>query len=149
MTTLAQNCESVIIAPLMAFWKQHARWLYVLALFQLLGGPLVLCGVVLFSKMGSEESVTLDQRLALTLERLVPLQSGELLFDEQLPESSPLKGPSSKPAKDTKAKFWAVEMGLMAKFTFPEPERLRHSRWHDPAPPHRGHAPPIPPPREV
>jgi hypothetical protein len=45
----------------MAVLTRHARLLYLLALFQLLGGPLVLGGLMMVMKLTAEKEMTLSQ----------------------------------------------------------------------------------------
>lgn len=132
---------------------RHARVLYLLALLQLLGGPLVLGGMMLVSKVtadaGEQHFVALELSEAGASEAWSADTSAEWTWSEQqglLPPKCP-KLPESGKANDGKGKLWVFE-------------DLAGAGWRDPGrtltgtPPSRdrvpwrlAHEPPIPPPR--
>ena len=136
----------------MAVLIRHARLLYLLALFQLLGGPLVLGGLMMVMKLTAEKEMTLSQSVVQTLERMARFEAGadvlgEWNGDDSLPPAKP--EPKPRKVKDSKDKLWAVnDLGrvLWAKL---EPLKMAAMAWHDPVPRRLANAPPLPPPRAV
>lgn len=134
----------------MAVLIRHARLLYLLALFQLLGGPLVLGGLMMVMKLTAEKEMTLSQSVAQTLEQMARFDAkGDVLRDWNDDDSLPPANPEPKPrkVKDSKDKLWAVnDLGkvVWAKL---EPMKMAVTAWHDPVPRRLANAPPLPPPR--
>lgn len=140
----------------MAELKRHARLLYLLALFQLLGGPLVLGGLMMMSRLMSEQQMTLTQSLTATLEGMdhldaAPYPEGEWTWTQDqglLPPAKPQSPPPRK-LKDGKDKLWALDDCSCLAWAYPEPLQTWLKGWHDPVPARLAHAPPLPPPRRV
>ncbi|MEN3941502.1 hypothetical protein WJU23_09435 [Prosthecobacter sp. SYSU 5D2] len=136
----------------MAVLNRHARLLYLLALFQLLGGPIVLGGLMMVMKLTAEKEMTLSQSVAHTLERMAHFEAeADAIRDWNEDDSLPPAKPEPKPrkAKDSKDKLWAVnDLGkvVWAKI---EPLKVTAMAWHDPVPRKLANAPPLPPPRAV
>lgn len=134
----------------MAVLTRHARLLYLLALFQLLGGPLVLGGLMMVMKLTAQEEVTLSQSVVQTLERMARLEAGDDVLvewhgDEALPPVKP--EPTPRKVKDSKDKLWAVnDLGRVVWGKL-EPLKMAAMAWHDPVPRRLANAPPLPPPR--
>lgn len=129
--------------------KRHARLLYLLALFQLLGGPLVLGGLMMVARLTADREISLSQSVAQTLQKMGRADAnGQDTFNEhiQLPAS---KSTVPKPAKlkDTKDKLWAVNEFSGLIWARPEPLKIPVCGWHDPVPRRLANAPPLPPPR--
>jgi hypothetical protein len=136
----------------MAVLTRHARLLYVLALFQLLGGPLVLGGLMMVMKLTAEKEMTLSQSVVQTLERMARFEAeADVLHNWNNDDSLPPTKPEPKPrkVKDAKDKLWAVnDLGgvMWAKV---EPLKMAVMAWQDPVPQRLANAPPLPPPRAV
>lgn len=141
----------------MAVLTRHARLLYLLALFQLLGGPLVLGGLMMVKRLMTREELTLSQSVSLTLERMDREPGAMMAFDagtsavwqegrgSLLPASKPV--PVPKKLKEAKDKLWLVNDLTRFLWQTPSRELTGHKGWHDPVPTRLAHAPPIPPPR--
>ncbi len=149
----------------MAFLSRHLRLLCLLALFQVLGGPLVLCGVIAFSKAGGQgaSQVSLQDRISLSLaqmqraEQLATLSPSLFMEEgvssgfwegEELTQPNPSKPLPTGKVKDGKAKFHAIPLarvaaGLMA----PEGVESSREKYRDRVPISRAQGPPLPPPR--
>lgn len=135
--------------------KRHARLLYLLALFQLLGGPLVLGGLMMVSKLMSERQMTLAQSVSATLHHMDGLQDTLAGGAEEwswtqdhglLPPAKP-QAPQPRKLKDGKEKLWVLNDLARFSWAYPGPLQTWMRGWHDPVPPRLAHAPPIPPPR--
>ncbi|TDU68121.1 hypothetical protein EI77_03238 [Prosthecobacter fusiformis] len=136
----------------MAVLTRHARLLCLLALFQLLGGPLVLGGIMMVARMMTDREMTLAQSVTHTLQKLG--QDQMHAADDQecrdinglLPPAQP-KAPQPYKFKDTKEKLWVVnDLGGFA-WKCAHQAKNPHPDWHDPVMRRLAHAPPIPPPR--
>jgi|GEM_PF-1283867 len=132
---------------------QHARLLYLLALVQLLGGPLVLGGIFCFARMGQEPGVTLTLRItrawqqAQNMEALVqsPALQQEVAAAPDREPSRP--SPAPERTKGGKAKIFAITDWSPPQFMLRLQPAVHYPRWHDPAPVTRGQSPALPPPR--
>lgn len=125
--------------------------MYLLALFQLAGGPLVICAVILAGKLASSQaSHAVWQR-----ENPVTAISGEPIdgmvarLADMAWDRTSNQGQPAAPhkAKDGKGKIWAIrDAGEPPRLTSRSPFMAslpRESEWL----PRRSHPPPIPPPR--
>lgn len=136
----------------MAVLTRHARFLYLLALFQLLGGPLVLGGLLMVKRLMTEREMTLSQSVSQTLEHLDHLDvrgAGDLAINHDsgfLPPAKP-DSPMPKKAKDSQDKLWAVNDLTKFLWLSQEPLQSTWQGWHDPVPLRLANAPPLPPPR--
>lgn len=136
----------------MAVLTRHARLLYLLALFQLLGGPLVLGGLLMVKRLMTEREMTLSQSVSHTLQHLDHLDAageGDLVLSNDsdfLPLTKP-GAPMPKKVKDAKDKLWAVNDLTKFFWLSREPLPLIRLGWHDPVPRRLANVPPLPPPR--
>lgn len=138
----------------MAVLTRHVRLLYLLALFQLLGGPLVLGGLMMVTRLMADREMTLSQSVSCTLRHLDPchaIVNGEHCLAEAdglLPPSKPALPPLEK-TKDGKGKLWAVSD--LGRFIWHPALSLNipGAGEHDPDPRKLAQAPPIPPPRWI
>ncbi len=135
----------------MAVLTRHARLLYLLALFQLVGGPLVLGGLMLVARLMTDREMTLSQGISHTLDRLGRCDAGEPAFAlaDDGDAAAPVKQqtPQPKKVKDTKDKLWAVNDLPRFAWARPVPISIPETAWHDPVPRRLANAPPLPPPR--
>lgn len=141
----------------MAALKQHARLLYLLVLFQLVGGPLVLGGFMLAARLMMTQEVSLAQSLDMSIERL-QIAGGWKASDssdpwhlttEQTPTHRKLPGKNKNKDKtpDTKSKLWALDdLGHSHWRMIPDVCALRRG-VPERTPPRLANAPPLPPPR--
>jgi len=133
---------------------RHARLLYLLALFQLLGGPLVLGGVMMVTSLMKEREMTLSQSISQTLHHLEQGEvagAGEWTWTEDhglLPPVKP-RPPQPPKTKDGKGKLWVVNDLESFPWQASMLLKIHMQGWHDPVPLRLAHAPPIPPPRAV
>ncbi|MES2734786.1 MAG: hypothetical protein V4672_00615 [Verrucomicrobiota bacterium] len=136
----------------MAVLLRHARLLYLLALFQLLGGPLVLGGLMMVTRLMADREMTLAQSVSMTLENLegeAAIGAGEWTWSAEgglLPPAKP-QGPAPAKLKDSKGKLWALNDFGQSGWNRPPPLKIPTGAWHDPVPHRRAQAPPLPPPR--
>jgi hypothetical protein len=141
-----------LCAHSMAVLTRHARLLYVLALFQLLGGPLVLGGLMMVTRLMGDREMTLSQSVSMTLGHLHASINSEA--DAQawtdgtdvLPPAKP-ESPRPRKLKDGKDKIWLVSDFLPFVRLCPGPLKTCMGDWHDPVPRRLANAPPLPPPR--
>ena len=138
----------------MARLAQHARLLYLLALFQLVGGPLVLCAVVLFSSVAMEKQVTLGEKIEWALQSAQTMQSAategdhlDVLADDGMPPKP--KAPTPSKTKEGKGKLFGLDEWFVTKLWQPTRTRLAVAKRGDGGVVTRANAPPIPPPRVV
>lgn len=136
----------------MAVLLRHARLLYLLALFQLLGGPLVLGGLMMVTRLMADREMTLAQSVSHTLETLegtATIGAGEWTWsaDEGLLPPAKPQGPTPAKLKDSKAKLWALNDFAQPGWQRPAALKIPTGPGHDPVPHRRAQAPPLPPPR--
>lgn len=130
----------------------NTRRLYLLALFQLVGGPLVLLPVLLFSKLSvkhvAEHGLTAGITQAWHSEEWQDAVDEVLQGEAGLPATQKDKLPPQ--TKETKAKLFATELDrpATAPGRWAATGLLPWSRLHETAAT-RPHAPPSPPPRWV
>ncbi|HEY1081320.1 MAG TPA: hypothetical protein VGE29_03610 [Prosthecobacter sp.] len=132
---------------------RHARVLYLFALLQLLGGPLVLGGMMLVSKVtadaGVKHPVTLVSGEARASEACFANASDEWTWSAEhglLPPKCP-KLPESGKTKEGKGKLWAFEDLAGAGWRYPGPSLTGMHPFRDRVPWRLAHEPPAPPPR--
>lgn len=141
----------------MAVWQRHIRLLYLLALFQLLGGPLVLGGFMLAARLMVEKEVTLTQSLGKTMEHLAECQGWTLQGSEEflasrdeggLPgKSCPPKPPLKNKTPDSKSKLWALDDLGVILWRYHRGACLGGLSPPESRPTKLANAPPVPPPR--
>jgi hypothetical protein len=143
--------ESLTDAILMKHLSPGSRSLYLLALFQLVGGPAVLLVVLLFGKVAtrhvSEIGLSPGITKALHCEEWQSATQALLQDGSALPGTSKDSDKIPEKSKDTKGKLFATELEIPA--TAPEIAMvgtLEVSRVGTDAST-RAQAPPIPPPR--
>lgn len=134
----------------MPHFLHNTRKLYLLALFQLVGGPLVLLPVILFSKLsvkhvaehGLTAGITEAWHSAEWQDAVDEVLQGEAGLPSTQKDKIPVK------AKETKAKLFATELDrpVAAPEEMSASILLPWSRSNENASA-RTHAPPIPPPR--
>ncbi|HCN28307.1 MAG TPA: hypothetical protein DIT64_05945 [Verrucomicrobiales bacterium] len=126
--------------------KRNARLLYLLALCQVLGGPLVIGGLLVLERLTRGSG--LEARMAGALARMEAAECAALLSRAGLPAGE--EAPASAPAKKSKCKAdknWSLG-GLNApRFFPPAPIQAEMGSPHDPPPARLAQAPPLPPPR--
>lgn len=144
----------------MASLKRHARLLYILALFQMVGGPVVLWCLLSFSSaLQSDSTTSMTQALERTIQEAgrieatanLLMESGEPLaaFEESTTSSAPARKNVPKPAKgkDKKAKFFAISESLPRLMLTAAPPPGTRGPDDDPAAKERNVPPSLPPPR--
>lgn len=126
--------------------KRHARLLYMLALCQVLGGPLVLGGLLLLTQITSGGHV--EQRVVDTLLRLEARECAALFAQGELPAKKGAPATPPAPAGKGKAdKGWTHGHLAALRVYAPAPVRMGVAARHDRPPTGPAHAPPLPPPR--
>ena len=128
----------------------HGRWLYALALLQLLGGPLVVSMVMLLGEPGEDATAIIRSGRAVTVVSMNQASSAnapgtEINMGETLPWQKPVKEPPTQGKAKTQ---WSVESASRVRIYPPESARLaivesRVTFWK------LGAGPPAPPPRWV
>ena len=136
----------------MAVLIRHARILYLLALFQLLGGPLVLGGLMMITRLMADREMTLTESVSKTLIQLDHFQAhgagdSSWAMDEGLLPPAKPELPSPRKSKESKDKLWVVNDLAKVVWAIPESLKIPEGDWHDPVPWRLAHAPPIPPPK--
>jgi hypothetical protein len=126
-----------------SFLQHHRRSLCLLALLQVLVGPVVL-GLLLLAGGLAEGDEVLEQRVVAALVRLEVVGLSAVETDTEGQPAEPLPGTSAKLKKDLS---WTLVELPPLRLLAPAPRSL--GRWgrHDPPPPRLGQAPPLPPPR--
>lgn len=135
--------------------SRNARLLCLLTLLQLVGGPLVLCGVMIFTRLATDKDVTLSQSISLAVESAQRFEfqdhsaASPALSPADCTKPQPAKAPAPLPVKSKDGKATLAGMADFLGVTLAPPGSLflPLSSWHDPAPITRGQAPPLPPPR--
>lgn len=140
----------------MAVLSRNARLLYLLALFQLAGGPLVLGGLLLVSRLMQEKEMSLADSIRLSVGSLqrqradfsadTPFHEMEVAAD--LPPAEP-RAPSPFKPKECKDKSWTCHDLRLPVWSLPCLLTTELPHRHDPVPPRLAQAPPLPPPRWV
>lgn len=137
--------------------QSHARLLYLLALFQLVGGPLVLGAFLLGARLLVEKEVPLTQTLSCTLELLAGQEGWSAASADDWLNPNPHQAPRGKdgapvpPGKDktpdAKGKLWAL--GGVDGSVWEARVDAREPCTCPPAavPMRLANAPPVPPPR--
>ena len=126
--------------------KRHARLLYLLALCQVLGGPLVLGGLLLLAEMTSGKQI--EARVAEVLQRFETAECATLfaLAESSAPEGKHLPRPANG-VKTKTDKGWS-SLFLSPLRVFPPVPVKTGIHWlREVPPPHHAQAPPLPPPR--
>ena len=129
----------------------NTRKLYLLALFQLVGGPLVLLAVLLFGKL-SVKQVTEHGFLA-GITQTAESQEWKSAMQDLLQEAAGLpsdqKDKLPVKVKDAKQKIFAIELDRPTAIVLLETPPATPWSLSDSIVIARAHAPPIPPPRGV
>lgn len=144
----------------MASLKRHARLLYILALFQMVGGPVVLWCLLSFSsaiQSGStstvaqafEHAIVEAGRIEANSNLLVEAGDDLAAPEEGSASSTPTRKIIPKPpkSKDKKAKFFAISESLPPVMLANVPPPGAHGPDDDPAATWRNMPPSLPPPR--
>lgn len=128
----------------------HGRWLYALALLQLLGGPLVVSVVMLLGEPGADERADVcgaRSASVVAMNHAIPADASgeEITESETLPWQKPVTEPPTQGKSKTQ---WSVESASRVRIYPPESTRLeivepRVTFWK------LGAGPPAPPPRWV
>lgn len=131
--------------------RQTGRLIYLLALFQLAGGPLVICAVILVGKLASSQALNaMRQREGpVTMISSEPVDQVVAHLADMGWEQTSNRGQPAAPqkAKDGKGKIWAVrDAGAPVCLTARTPF-MASLPWESEWLPRRSHPPPIPPPR--
>lgn len=129
----------------------NTRKLYLLALFQLVGGPLVLLAVLLFSKFSVRHVA--ERGVVVGIVETAKSQEWKSAMQDLLQEAAGL--PSTQQdklpvkVKDAKQKIFAIELDRPTAIVLLETPPATPWSLSDSIVIARAHAPPIPPPRNV
>ena len=132
--------------------SRHVRLIYLFALFQVLGGPALLCGVIGLVRLASDQQLTLAEHATRAIERVQRREQGlpeKAIVRREIPrEDTQPAVPAPPQQKDEgKTKF----TGIIETFKSPRigssAPGSKHWCRHDPALIEREHPPLLPPPR--
>jgi hypothetical protein len=126
----------------------QGRWLYALALLQLLGGPSVVSVVVLLGESKMKDSLAVESGVIVACESISgvqPASSGEAMDHAVIPDQEPAKRRTSVPKAKPK---WSVEIARQVRVFPPAPSKWAFIETRERVP-EQGAGPPAPPPRWV
>lgn len=125
---------------------KNVRLLYLLALLQLLGGPAVLCGILVVAKLGQQsEAKPLTEQIVSVIEEVQHFY--ETGYSNELPPPDPAKAPAPVKVKESKFKLNGTLTQTVCVITEPGALLLVMPMHRDPPPVSQAQAPPLPPPR--
>lgn len=135
--------------PVMKRFSQGKRSLYLLALFQLVGGPAVLLAIMMFSKIAVKTfSAEAGTKAGFTkIFQSTEWQSFALTLDQTVNADGKSKTPFQPQAKNAKLKIVSVPWSPPQILPFVFFEVQPHCRWVPDESSAWPHAPPSPPPK--